>query len=299
MADFGGKLRQARERRGVSLRQVSIATKISIGVLEALERNDLSKLPGGIFSRAFIRSYAIEVGLDPDETIRDFLVECPADSTGAPPPPPRPSSAPAKPKPAQGSRSVFVAADHARRTPAPPREPGADESEFESQQRMATVVLRLVLVSIPIVLMILYFSVPPSTQSGSGRPRRAQEPPPVASDLPASGTGQAPPSAPASALPAPSNPLPAPAAQGTQTLELRPTGPCWVSLRVDGAPSLTRTLQAGERESRAFRDEAVLTVGDAAACQFALNGQAARPLGGAGQARTVRITRQNLSSYLP
>ena len=45
MGDFGGKLRQARERRGVSLRQVSAATKISVGVLEALERNDVSSFP--------------------------------------------------------------------------------------------------------------------------------------------------------------------------------------------------------------------------------------------------------------
>jgi cytoskeletal protein RodZ len=73
MQDFGGKLRQARERRGISLRQIAATTKISAAALEALERNDISKLPGGIFSRAFVRSYAVEVGLDPDETVREFL----------------------------------------------------------------------------------------------------------------------------------------------------------------------------------------------------------------------------------
>ena len=73
MSDFGGKLRQARERRGISLRQIAATTKISVAALEALERNDTSKLPGGIFSRAFVRSYAIEIGLDPDETVREFL----------------------------------------------------------------------------------------------------------------------------------------------------------------------------------------------------------------------------------
>ena len=54
--DFGSRLRAARERRGVSLRQIATATKISVSALEALERNDLSRLPGGIFSRAFVRS---------------------------------------------------------------------------------------------------------------------------------------------------------------------------------------------------------------------------------------------------
>ena len=68
MEDFGGKLRQARERRGISLRQIAASTKISAAALEALERNDISRLPGGIFSRAFVRSYAAEVGLDPDAT---------------------------------------------------------------------------------------------------------------------------------------------------------------------------------------------------------------------------------------
>ena len=73
MSDFGEKLRQAREGRGISLRQIAAKTKIAVAVLEALERNDISKLPGGIFSRGFVRSYAIEAGLDPDDTVREFL----------------------------------------------------------------------------------------------------------------------------------------------------------------------------------------------------------------------------------
>ena len=73
MNDFGGKLRQARERRGISLRQIATSTKIGVAALEALERNDISKLPGGIFSRGFVRSYAVEVGLDPEETVREFI----------------------------------------------------------------------------------------------------------------------------------------------------------------------------------------------------------------------------------
>jgi len=73
MDDFGRKLRQARERRGISLRQIAASTKIAAAALDALEKNNISKLPGGIFSRAFVRSYAVEVGLDPDETVKEFL----------------------------------------------------------------------------------------------------------------------------------------------------------------------------------------------------------------------------------
>src|SRR4029079_7002874 len=80
---FGGKLRDARERRGISLRQIANATKISVGALEALERHDIYRLPGGIFSRAFVRSYAAEVGLDPDATIQEFIAQFPNDSITA------------------------------------------------------------------------------------------------------------------------------------------------------------------------------------------------------------------------
>lgn len=72
MTEFGLLLKQARERRGLSLRQIAAATKISSAALDALERGDFSRLPGGIFSRAFVRAYAVEVGLDPDETVRQY-----------------------------------------------------------------------------------------------------------------------------------------------------------------------------------------------------------------------------------
>src|SRR4030081_98242 len=81
--DFGRSLREARERRGVSLRQIAHATKIGMSALEALERNDISRLPGGIFSRAFVRSYAVEVGLDPEQTIKDFIAQFPHDAMPA------------------------------------------------------------------------------------------------------------------------------------------------------------------------------------------------------------------------
>src|SRR5687767_2726732 len=84
MGDFGGTLRSARERKGISLRHIANATKISMGALESLEKNDFKRLPGGIFSRSFVRAYAQEVGLDPDQTVADFLKE--AGETFEPPP---------------------------------------------------------------------------------------------------------------------------------------------------------------------------------------------------------------------
>lgn len=81
--DFGTRLKRLREQRGITLRQIAETTKISIGALEALERNDISRLPGGIFSRAFVRAYAAEIGIDPEATVREFLRRFPHESVTA------------------------------------------------------------------------------------------------------------------------------------------------------------------------------------------------------------------------
>jgi cytoskeleton protein RodZ len=78
--DFGGWLRDARERRGLSLRQISATTRVSVHALEALEQNDVGRLPGGIFARAFVRAYAGQVGLDPEEAVREFVQRFPDES---------------------------------------------------------------------------------------------------------------------------------------------------------------------------------------------------------------------------
>lgn len=79
-SDFGARMKRSREERGISLRQIADITKISVVALEALERNEISRLPGGIFSRSFVRAYALEIGLDPEQTVRDFLTHFPEDS---------------------------------------------------------------------------------------------------------------------------------------------------------------------------------------------------------------------------
>ena len=72
MDELGTRLKQAREALGLPLKDIADRTKISVTALEALERNDLSRLPGGIFGRAFVRAYAAELGLDGDQTVADF-----------------------------------------------------------------------------------------------------------------------------------------------------------------------------------------------------------------------------------
>jgi cytoskeleton protein RodZ len=80
--DFGARMKRLREERGIALRDIAEKTKISVNALEALERNDMSRLPGGIFSRGFIRAYAEEIGADPEVTVREFITRFPSDSVG-------------------------------------------------------------------------------------------------------------------------------------------------------------------------------------------------------------------------
>ena len=73
MGGFAEKLRREREMRGVSLREIADGTKISIRFLQALEEDRVEALPGGLFPRAFVKQYALFLGLDPDKTVADFV----------------------------------------------------------------------------------------------------------------------------------------------------------------------------------------------------------------------------------
>ena len=77
---IGAKLQEARKRRGISLRQVADSTKISVSILQALERNDISRIPGGVLGRGFVRSFATAVILDPEATVAEFVAQFPLGS---------------------------------------------------------------------------------------------------------------------------------------------------------------------------------------------------------------------------
>ena len=75
MTDFGEKLRRQRESRNLTLAEISESTKINRRYLEALERSDFDALPGGIFAKGYIRSYAESIGLDPESLLEDYRNE--------------------------------------------------------------------------------------------------------------------------------------------------------------------------------------------------------------------------------
>ncbi len=70
---FGEGLRSAREERGIALDDIAVATRVSVRNLSALESERFRELPGGVFNRGIVRSYARYVGLDEDATITAFI----------------------------------------------------------------------------------------------------------------------------------------------------------------------------------------------------------------------------------
>src|SRR5438876_12345873 len=72
LASFGEELRREREIRGISLKEIADATKISRRFLEAIERNDHRTLPAPVFTRGFIREYARYLGLNCDEIVNRY-----------------------------------------------------------------------------------------------------------------------------------------------------------------------------------------------------------------------------------
>jgi cytoskeleton protein RodZ len=253
---FGRKLREARERKGVSLRQIANATKISVSALEALERNDISRLPGGIFSRSFVRAYAIEVGLEPEETIREFLALFPNDSISAGHP-----------------TSISTQIE--------------DREALESDRRMAMTFLRLIGISVPLAVAVLYFSM-----DGGSMPARESASRPGSSQSTEIST-------PTAAVPEPVLDRVV-ASRDAQSLMvgLSAAASCWVSAIVDGQRVLERELRAGETESFEVRSEIVLTARDAGALQLTLNGAVAKPLGRSGEVVTTRVTMANFREHL-
>lgn len=69
---FGLRLRAARERRGITLESIAAKTKVPASLWEAMERNDFSGWPSGLFARAYVRDYARLVGLDAEEVVEEF-----------------------------------------------------------------------------------------------------------------------------------------------------------------------------------------------------------------------------------
>ena len=281
---FGKVLADARAARRMTLQQVSAATKIPVSKLQALERDEIENLPGGIFTRGFVRSYAEVVGLDPQKMLVRFEARFPEES--------------------------FVANPHATVE-------GRTNEKFA--RRTAKGLIWFALLSLPLVVWLWAVFMPEDRQPAepdeavAGRvepssPSRAALPSPPAAvpaeprdpPAPAPAESRDPPAA-ASTIPSPrprDPPATAPVDSGRLTLEISPTADCWVQASADGDPVISRVLNAGEREVIVARGAIDLRIGDAGAFAFTINQRPGRLLGAPGQVVNVRVTPSNYLSFI-
>jgi cytoskeleton protein RodZ len=71
---FGEGLKREREMRGVTLEEVSAATRIATRFLKAIEEENWDQLPGGVFNRGFVRAVARYLGLDEENTVAEYTL---------------------------------------------------------------------------------------------------------------------------------------------------------------------------------------------------------------------------------
>lgn len=130
---FGAWLRRERERRAVTLRAIADRTKVGAGLLEGLERGDISRWPGGIYRRAFVRAYAEAVGLDAELVLANF------EQVYAP----DPSIAPAATTP------IYAEPNEMRLALATPAAPGPSAAALKTACRHLACVLGVALLAYP------------------------------------------------------------------------------------------------------------------------------------------------------
>src|SRR5690606_813765 len=72
LRELGEYLKRERELRQISLSKIADETKIPFRYLEAIERGDVEKLPGEVYLKGFLRSYALELGLDDHDVLERY-----------------------------------------------------------------------------------------------------------------------------------------------------------------------------------------------------------------------------------
>lgn len=259
LALFGEELRREREIRGISIKEISDATKISKRFLDAIERNDHKTLPAPVFTRGFVREYARYLGLNIDEMVSRYNFAAAGDDrieqsahldrlVTAPPP-----QEPTKPRPKQG---------------IPPPYKRIDKSVFV----VAALVVALAAVS--------WWAIQHKRQV------RAAE----SENRPADTRPQAAPPKPAVVTATTAPAAPAPETQQPLHMVLELTDDSYITLLIDGKAVIDDELRGGDRRTFDATDEIRFkTVGNAAAVTVTIDNVQIPPFGRDGQVVHNRV----------
>jgi len=317
MISIGERLRQERLRRGLDLYEIAEQTKINPAMLEAIEADDLARLPGSFFTRSFIRQYARALGVDESDlepelqelAAKDAPAESPSGRTGPDVPPvpaPRQRRGSGRTIGALGVFVLIVVACSAiyglwQRTRNTGSTPAAVPAARPARQENARP------------------AAPPSAAREQA-PAPAVKPPgqPAESQAPAlPGREPQPPAAPVATSPSapPAKPqtasapatVPGAGPQATQQpqpvrssvppgnaaavrLEMRANAPAWVRVVADGKYLFSGTLQPNDVRTFEGAEWMSVRLGDPGAVAITLNGKEVGEVGPRGQPRTVQFT---------
>jgi cytoskeleton protein RodZ len=273
LPSFGEKLRLEREKRAVTLEQISLSTKIGTRMLQALEANKFNQLPGGIFNNGFVRAYARCLGLDEDQTVADYLQ---AAGEAAP------------------THMEAVAEPEIRIVEERPAAPSRDLP-------WGLFAAALLIVALALSFWSYRKREHPEQKTSRPAPRVLQEPMKPAASTAGSEGSPAPtndlipasspqPSAPSKVI-APETVVAQPSAPAkvtggfSVTVEARENS--WVTLTVDGKTVLSDLLLAGTQKGARGHEDIIVRAGNIGGLDIFFNGKKVPPQGGSGEVKTL------------
>jgi cytoskeletal protein RodZ len=275
MGSFGENLQREREMRGVTLKEISAATKISVRFLEALEKEQFGKLPGGIFNRSFVRAYASYLGLDEDHVIAEFQL-------------------------AADPRGEVDLGRLAAQRPRPVRE----------KARGPWLAILLAVLMLTGGYAVYHYSrgtAPTGAQVADIAAPSGEKP--QAETLAAPGGAEAAwagPETPGESLPSSSEnqslsqeAVPVPSAEEGLVLQIAATERSWVAVDADGKTTLQRVLELNEIQTLRAKESFDITTGNAQGIILTLNGETLKPLGRRGEVKTIHLTRADVKRSSP
>lgn len=266
--DIGRKLKQERVDRGLSIDDISRATRIAPRYLEAIETGDHSSLPGLVFIRGWVRQYALALGLDPDPLLSEL------------------------PKPDETKAAL----------PVPPANPR--RSSYRRAQRIRALILSTAwLAGLAAVGALAYVGLSHYsirlviTPQGQAVVRAASPVPqqPVVNAQPAPPslveTRAAKPVDDSATEGAFSDAARQPSSSGAPVqVTLTASARAWIRLTVDGKTAFVGTLTPNETKEISASEQVNLLTGNAGALTISLNGKTLDSLGRTGQTRELRLT---------